>query len=777
MTIPANFTAHNTDPYINVQWWVAIDGLRYRYGTCLPTWNPTDTTTNQTVKDYMSDMIQCRAQKVEPLNGKTTSHGLTISLLDVGDDVTELFSVHDNTNKAWTTITANCTAAATTLTVSATSAFTTPCELFVGGETMWATSKSTLTFTVARAKYGSIAEDHLTTDDAELPNTIEVWNSPRYIVGRGITLYESRDGLAEADAIKMRCVIDSVAEKHGVWTISASGHLSKMAAQLNKNPVWRYIFKNAQGWVCIFGGVGTLPTPTATKTPLIKFGDAFYKYITITSLDAYPDYDMILIDPTPVYFVHPSGGAQMAGGSAPGQMGSGEDYEGKLFARNEFVDGDAITLACSHHLFYGGTTAYRDPLSVLLCLLLSKKGDKTNHATYDILPEGMGLGWPAAWVDVTGIEALRDSEYLGELDLMFLIPPGEDAKKWIEENLLRPNMLFLVEKWDGTVSVGRLLTRNQAIVAGSALSITESNLLELPEFSVSNFPIGKIVWKVNWDPIEDEFLGEITTIFQESIRRYHGNARNYELECKTCYDGRIGVGGRVWRDTERGEFPAMIGNYIATMWDRFAVNPMPTAHIEIPYNHLTDVPPGAVVQLTCSVTPNLRNSARGLTAEWFQVVEAQPNPKTSSVKLLLWQIGVHDMNSARYAPSARLLSKSDNYLGSGQCLVRFTPTCNYTVADFGGDAHQFVRNDKVRFYTQNYVSLDSRTYTIFSTAASLSNSARLSEASLKFSVASGYIMETANFDECTAYQTTYWGFQSGTDDKLGANSAEGKQRT
>jgi hypothetical protein len=768
MTIPANFSAKNGESYINAQWWIEIDGLRLRYGTTTPSWSPTDTTTNRTIKDYMSDIIQCRAQRVEPLNGKTTSHGLTISLIDVGDDITELFSVHDNTNKAWTTATSNCTASATTLHVTATSAFTTPCELYVGGETMWAPTKTTLTFHVHRAQYGSIADDHKITDDAGNTQTVEVWNAPRYIVGRGITLYENRAELVEADAIKMRCVVDTVAEKNGIWTIGASGHLSKLATQINRKPangiLASRIFDSGSRMHFVRDVQGTFVTATAgTKEPWISVGDtiAAYRSFALDSVvhaaaDGYYLVDMVAVP-------------DMNGLDTPvGGMGS---------MSNPGAEEDPVVQLCSHVLFKDGASDYTDPLSVLLCLLLSKKGDKTNHATYDILPDGMGIGWPSAWVDVSGIEALRSSTGLGMVKLKFVIEESEDAKKWIEENLLRPNMLFMVENWDGTVTVKNLLTRNQAIVEGSDFDITESVLLEVPELSISNFPIGEITWKINHDPIEDDFMAELKVIFDESVRRYHANARKYELECKTVHDPRFGKTGKVWRATEYNTMPVMIGQYIATMWDRFAVNPVPILSAEVPYNYLTSSIPGNVCRVTSTITPNLRNSVRGYTQEWFQIIESQPSPKTSSVKLVLWQIGVHDLNSARYAPSARVLSNTDSHGIPPKCLISLTTSVYYTHAADGGDAHQFTTGDKVHFYNSLYVSRDSRSYTISTTPASGVKTLYLSETSLKFSASSGDIMETESWDSASTYQKDYWGYQSDTSNKLGGSNDEGKQRT
>jgi hypothetical protein len=110
---------------------------------------------------------------------------------------------------------------------------------------------------------------------------------------------------------------------------------------------------------------------------------------------------------------------------------------------NKPAQGAIATQVFGHRLFQDGTTTYSNPIDVLLCLLLSRDGDKTNHATYDILPKGMGVGLPAAYVDVTSIESLRDTTNLSDAKFVkFTIPESTDIKKWIEEQILRPNLLF-----------------------------------------------------------------------------------------------------------------------------------------------------------------------------------------------------------------------------------------------------------------------------------------------------------------------------------------------
>jgi len=47
------FAALNVGPAISAYWWVEIEGLRKRYGTYLPSWNPADSGTNQHIEQLL----------------------------------------------------------------------------------------------------------------------------------------------------------------------------------------------------------------------------------------------------------------------------------------------------------------------------------------------------------------------------------------------------------------------------------------------------------------------------------------------------------------------------------------------------------------------------------------------------------------------------------------------------------------------------------------------------------------------------------------------------
>ena len=97
------FAALNTGPAISAYWWVEIEGLRKRYGTYLPSWNPADSGTNQHIEQLLVEPPRIGEQRVDPLNGKaeTSTHSFTV--LDTYDQITDLLSSASVGDKAFLT--------------------------------------------------------------------------------------------------------------------------------------------------------------------------------------------------------------------------------------------------------------------------------------------------------------------------------------------------------------------------------------------------------------------------------------------------------------------------------------------------------------------------------------------------------------------------------------------------------------------------------------------------------------------------------------------------
>jgi len=314
--------------------------------------------------------------------------------------------------------------------------------------------------------------------------------------------------------------------------------------------------------------------------------------------------------------------------------------------------GTAVNLVLSD----GSFTAGKDPISVVLQLMLSG----ADGGTYDTLPTGCGLGMPESQVDITGMETLRDSLGLHD-QLRFVITEPVSAKEWIEENILRAYLLFFVEKLDGTVGLSKLWTQSQAIALGADLAITESILVDgLPVIDTPKPPMGSFKISMDWYPGDGKFYSEVNVTLGDEIEKFGGLARNFEIETKIAYSFGSCNGTPGFRSAAMGLIPSAIQDYIEIIWQRYALNPMPIAKCRVPYNRMTDCQIGNIVTLTSSTLPDMKNSDRGITDAYFQIIEAAPNPDRCTVELTLWMIDVHDENFRQLAPAAKISAYTAN---------------------------------------------------------------------------------------------------------------------
>ncbi len=808
MAIPANFSDLNTRDDILALWYIEVEGLRERYGgPGLPSWNPADTGTNRPIKDYLHAIPLIQGQKAKPLNGSCTPHSFTIELLDVDDLLTALFSIHDDTNAAGTLMTDDITAAGVTLTVGDSSVFSLPCDIYVDRETMRATATAVppgTILTVTRGMYGSEAVAHKVTDKHGNDREVQVWDKPRFIVTRGVTLYESRQGLLEADGIKLCGFLDDIGENNGVYSLECSGLLKRLSAEiglaLGRSALVLHLHGPGEkpgdipgyGWLDIGPGGWTLYGQKKYLTWCMDVGDA----------DIFQSTGWVKVDDELIRYEGKSdpGGSHLHIDSAFDDKHVSEKVEtyknrGMLYWdifeqvtvgspswtsllgldispwTTWHAPGAEVHECFTHEAIWGADNVTAvDPISVVLQILLSKLGDGANHGTYDVLPEGWGLGLDASLVDVTGMEALRDSLGVGSLDLKFCIDKAVSAKKWMEENLLRSALLFFVEKWDGTIGLDRLYSRPEAEKRGADLAIDEDMLLEIPKYKPGKPPMGQFFIKINYYPPEDKHYGVVNVVMGDVMEKLLGVARTFEIECKTIYDNRIGTSGRSWQANSPGSLPEFLANYLGPMYDRFALYPAPVLEVSIPYNRLTDVQVGSVVTLTSSVTPNVKTSARGMNAVWFQVIEAHPEPARAAVRLVLWMIDVHDSAYRQIAPSAKVLSYAAVGPRGFPCITLYDTTFSKTGVK---DYIWFKAWHKIVLLNSKYEEL---------TPAEVMEIKGVGDSYIDLVAAptappgDGDFVDTAPYDSCAAAQQDDWSFQAGADDKLGGASDEGHVR-
>ena len=433
--------------------------------------------------------------------------------------------------------------------------------------------------------------------------------------------------------------------------------------------------------------------------------------------------------------------------------------------------------------FTGGTT----PAEVILQLLTST-GTGLNGA-YDTLPAGWGAGIPVAKINSADI---RQICWLAapNLDLYpFCITEPTDLKKWLEENILRPLLLFFIEDADGVITIRRLWSRQEALAYTTPTVVDHDVLFEIPRVSMGEPPIGEIKIKCNWDPGADDYWGKVTAILGDGRERYAGVSRTHEIEIKTVYDSRLTRGGKTWHSSNQGDVPALLAAFLDPIWSNFSLNPCPTVEFEAPYNRLIDLKVGDVVLLTCTVSPDLKASARGLASEYFQIIESKPDPENTSIKCVAWMIGVHDDDTRLLAPSAKVSGYTDpSPLGAPAVRVDLVDaefangaTVNLrgtaTTLDFDVDA--FFAGDEVMIVTPDHqpkAGAIPEEATIDATGNGVGTCwIDLTVAPANPPAVGDYI-DTARYDSCVVLQKADWAYLADANAQLGAANDDAHKR-
>jgi len=785
----SDFQATTSADDIKAQWWIEIEGIRRRYGTVSPSWAPTsDTGTNRIIRDWFTDLPEIKGQRAEPLDGTTEPHEFTVKIVDIDDELTALFSVHDATSRNETTLASAVSEGDGTITVDDGSVFSNNTDIYINRETMRITGIAGNVLTVSRGMYGSTDSDHPLTDSQGNTITVAVTNEPTFMHTREIILCENRTGLDEADAIKTRGYLSSIVEDNGIWELTASGYLRRLSCRIGET------LAQTELETALWGG----DNPDGEDSIIARAGMTTW-CLDIADISKFQSSGHVIVDNEIIkYAAKATGLLKLVDSSDHVQeealfwsAGRGV-FSGVIFGPtkgmreiheiwydrndNEMIDVQYVPALMESHdvgaqvrevIHSDSFTAGTAPAAVILTLLTSQEGDSSN-GSYDVLPEGWGAGIDQARIDVTGIE--NTCAFLDSLDLApFCIPEPVDCKEWLEENVLRPCLLFFVEDFDGKITVKRLYSKSEAIKYTTPTSITEDELLEIPHLSLDKMPIGEFTINVNWDPGNDKFWGKVNVYLGDATEKYLGTARNFEIDCKTIYDWRM-TGGASRRSTSQGDLPVLMDSYLQPIWQNFAQNPNPEIEIEVPYNLMIDVGVGQVIQVTCSVTPDLKNSDRGLIAEYFQIVETMPQPDKSSIKCVAWMIGINEADTRALAPSLKVTS----YQASGG---NGDPRINVEDSEFADgdiytyDVDAFSVGDKVILVDAQYIALSGSGVPEVAEIKAIGSGAGACWIDLNAAPtdtpSSGDYVDTASYDSCVSAQKADWAFLADATPTLG----------
>lgn len=203
--------------------------------------------------------------------------------------------------------------------------------------------------------------------------------------------------------------------------------------------------------------------------------------------------------------------------------------------------GQFNTIAADHDIDSDVTQAFvlgpANPITMALEILLST-GTGNNHATYDVLPETMGMGAASADVDIASFESERDTFITATNFYFYITDEIRDGKSWIEKNLLKTTNSFIFVIRDGRIS---FKVAAPPIPTETPMVLDSDSIKGFPSFS-GNLPdiINQIKMLYNKDPFDDEYKKTLLVIDADSISR-HGSSPVLEIKL----DGVHGTGGAV----------------------------------------------------------------------------------------------------------------------------------------------------------------------------------------------------------------------------------------
>ena len=273
-------------------------------------------------------------------------------------------------------------------------------------------------------------------------------------------------------------------------------------------------------------------------------------------------------------------------------------------------------------------TVSGNPIDILLKCITST-GAGTN-GDYDVYSEDNGIGLDDSFVDVAGIEAVRDDWFPGDSHYMrFSISKRIKAKDFFETEIFKVLNVYPIIDGLGRFSIKPFKPPIAAL--DEVQSFTADNTIGLPKL---DFNLGALVNEIqieyDWNTTTDEFDSEIFYIDSTSVNNRGPGKKPITIKSKGLYTSHspASIAGRA---------TSVLTVRKNRIFGRFASPPM-SVKLNTFFNRwITEV--GDVVPFTHAKVPDIDAGTRGLTAERMEVIKKNVNWKNGSVSFDLLNTG------------------------------------------------------------------------------------------------------------------------------------------
>jgi hypothetical protein len=287
------------------------------------------------------------------------------------------------------------------------------------------------------------------------------------------------------------------------------------------------------------------------------------------------------------------------------------------------------------------TEERQHPIKWFLELALST-GLGYNDATYDVLPEGVGLGAESSLIDITGIAAMADKLSYMNYRLGFIEPTN--LADLLKNDICVPLGLYPSINSTGQLTLKQLKRHDETSTPDQAL--TDSDLIGVPDVSYDFVTlVPRITINFDYLPTEDRFISTTQSVAEDVV------ALHPELKGETIDVHAWVYAGVSERFGPSLDAAAMLGilfeQNLKRVLERLAHQQV-IVNVKVPFHDDAgnivgmDLRPGDTVTLTSSNVIPLPTGTRTLTNEWFEVREVKLDFMNSVASLELYWLGFYN---------------------------------------------------------------------------------------------------------------------------------------
>jgi len=374
-------------------------------------------------------------------------------------------------------------------------------------------------------------------------------------------------------------------------------------------------------------------------------------------------------------------------------------------------------------------TIQGNPINIILWILTST-GAGTN-GDYDVYAAANGLGIDDDFVNITALEALRDSWFPGpSWRFEMVIDERIKAKDFLEREFYKVLNLYPVIDGQGRFSLKRF--RPPLAALDGVQTFDNDNIIDLPKYDMNlDATINELEFHYDYDTDDDEYDTQDFYTDTTSVNNRGPGKKALVIKSKgiTTANGGVDISEKRQR----------------TVFGRFATPPPKITCQTFFSRWLSEA--GDIVPLTHALLPDVEAGTRGITSKRMEIISRAIDWKNGKANFEFLATGFDQEQYCVISPSMTVTS--------GASATEFDVS-SADAAKFEEGWEIEVRDDKGRLKASNLTITDITGTTI--TCDSIGSTP-----------AAGWIVNFTNYDGAITAQQLYWYLSDGSD-KLGTDN-------